>query len=58
MPKGKSWALTFVLATGTFWLILTEDPPKSVAADPITVFSPLQIQIPADLPSSEGGNAF
>ena len=58
MPKVKSWALTFVLATGAFWLVMAKDPPKSVAADPITVFSPLEIQIPADLPSSEGGNAF
>ena len=58
MLSWKSWVLAFVLATGAFWLSLAKDPPRSVAADPTSGFSPLAITVPSGLPTAEGGNAF
>ena len=54
----KSWAIAFALATGAFVLTMVKDPPTSVAADPTSGFSPLDIKIPSDLPTTEGGNAY
>ena len=54
----KSWAVAFALATGAFWLIMAQDPPKSVAADPSGALSILDIKVPSGLPVAEGGNAF
>lgn len=54
----RSWALAFVLATGAFWFPMLKDPPKTIAADPIPIFSPLKLKIPSDLMPAEGGNAY
>ena len=54
----KSWAMAAVLATGAFWLSMAKDPPMSVAADPTSGFSPLDIKVPSGLPTADGGNAY
>ena len=58
MLNWKSWAVAFLLATGAFWLTMAKDPPKSVASDPTSGFSPLEIKVPSGLPTAEGGNAY
>jgi hypothetical protein len=54
----RSWTLAFVLATGAFWLTMAKDPPRSVASDPTSGFSPLEIKVPSGLPTAVGGNAY
>ncbi len=54
----KSWALAFVIATGAFWVTMLKDPPKTIAADPSTAFSVMDIKIPSGLPIAESGNTY
>ena len=57
MRRLKMLAFAFALATGAFWMTMLKDPPKSEASDPTAVrFSPSDIKIPVDLPTSIGAN--
>jgi hypothetical protein len=45
-----------LVATGAFWGVMLNDPPKTEAADPSTsakAFSPLDLPIPLDLPFAD-----
>jgi hypothetical protein len=49
----RNFGLALLVATGAFWTVMLKDPPKTVAADPITLtkpFSPLNLSVPMDLP--------
>jgi hypothetical protein len=52
----RNLGLAFLVATGAFWTVMLNDPPKTVAADPSTsakAFSPLDLPIPLDLPAAD-----
>ena len=49
----RNLGLAFLLATGTFWGVMLQAPPTTIAADPGTqakAFSPLDLMIPTELP--------
>ncbi len=51
----RNLSLAFLVAAGAFWVVMLNDPPTTVAADPSMVeegFSPLDLIVPADLPTS------
>ncbi len=58
-PSGhtvRNLSLAFLIATGAFWAVMLNDPPKTVAADPSTsakAFSPLDLKVPVDLPTGD-----
>jgi hypothetical protein len=52
----RTFGLAFLVATGAFWAVMLQDPPKTVAADPSTSsqpLSPLGMQVPFDLPTGD-----
>ncbi len=52
----RNLSLAFLIATGAFWAVMLNDPPKTVAADPSTsakAFSPLDLEVPVDLPTGD-----
>ncbi len=60
-PSGRALrtlGLAFLIATGAFWGIMLQDPPKMIAADPgvaAQTISPLTMNIPVELPSGAYG---
>jgi hypothetical protein len=49
----RTFALAFLLATGAFWAIILQDPPKTIAADPSRgagTSEPVRYTASADLP--------
>ena len=52
----RNFGLAFLVATGAFWAVMLQDPPKTVAADPSTSdkpLSPLELKVPFDLPTDD-----
>ncbi len=52
----RNLGLAFLVATGAFWAVMLQDPPKTVAADPTMstkAFSPLDLKVPLDLPTGD-----
>ncbi len=52
----RNLGLAFLVATGAFWAVMLQDPPKTVAADPSSstkAFSPLDLKVPLDLPTGD-----
>ena len=52
----RNFGLAFLVATGAFWAVMLQDPPKTVAADPSTSaqpFSPLDLKVSFDLPTGD-----
>lgn len=52
----RNLGLAFLVATGAFWAVMLQDPPKTVAANPSTSgqpLSPLGLQVPFDLPTGD-----
>ena len=52
----RNLGLALLVATGAFWGVMLNDPPKTEAADPSTsakAFSPLDLPIPLDLPFAD-----
>ncbi len=52
----RNLGLAFLLATGAFWTVMLNDPPKTEAADPsasVKAFSPLDLPMPLGLPIAD-----
>ncbi len=52
----RSIALAALVATGAFGAVMLRDPPRTIVADPNvtgSVFSPLALAVPANLPSGD-----
>src|SRR4028119_349412 len=50
----RTFGLAFLVATGAFWAVMLQDPPKAVVADPSTSvhpLSPIALQVPFDFPT-------
>lgn len=52
----RTLGFAFLVATGAFWGVMLNDPPKTVAADPALVnkgLSPLDFKVPVELSGGE-----
>ena len=52
----RTFGLAFLVATGAFWAVMLQDPPKTVAADPsrsAQSLSPLELTVPFYLPTGD-----
>ena len=48
----RNLGLAMLVATGAFWAVMLQNPPKTEAAAPqMMTFSPMTLAVPANLPT-------